>query len=74
MHVHIEFCKYSERLTEFSDLFKSSGALATKYREELDALYQQKCDRKKNGEFKLVINKKSQPNNSSNGRARFANK
>lgn len=74
MHIHIEFCKYSERLTEFSELFKTSGALAKKYREELDARYQEKQDSKKNGEFKLVVKKKTTHNNSSNGNARFAKK
>jgi hypothetical protein len=74
MHVHIEFSKYSERLSEFSSLFKASGELATKYREELNARHQQKADRVENGEFKLVVKKKTQRNNSSNGRARFATK
>jgi hypothetical protein len=73
MHLHVEFCKYSERLTEFSDLFKTSGTLAKTYREELDTRRQEKAERVENGEFKLVV-KKTQRNNSSNGRERFAKK
>jgi hypothetical protein len=61
MNLHILFCKYSERLSEFFDVFKEAGEFVRKSREEFFAKNPQFV--KKDGQDKKFVKKESNNDN-----------